>query len=108
MRALRTRLLSHRLGMALSSNARCSPGTHPQEDRRARDKLAVREGRTGYASYVNGTLNLGPGLGEVTAAPVIVCVGGKVLLDGGARDPDQGPAALSYSWLSFRVQSLVR
>jgi hypothetical protein len=35
-------------------------------------------------------------------------VGGKVLLDGGARDPDQGPAALSYSWFSFRVQRLVR
>jgi arylsulfatase B len=47
---------------------------------------------------VNGTLNLGPVIDELTLTPLTVFVGSAITLAGVGRDPDQGPAALSYYW----------
>jgi len=47
---------------------------------------------------VNGTLNVGPVIDELTAAPTKVFVGGEVTLQSDATDPDGAPSALSYYW----------
>jgi len=47
---------------------------------------------------VNGTLNVGPVVDELSVTPVNVFVGKTITLTGVAKDPDQGPAALSYYW----------
>jgi len=47
---------------------------------------------------VNGTLNVGPIIDELTATPLTVFVGGEVKLSGAATDPDGAPSALSYYW----------
>jgi arylsulfatase B len=49
---------------------------------------------------VNGTLNVGPVIDELTLTPVTVDVGGKITLTGVAKDGDEGPAALTYYWSS--------
>ncbi|HYQ14918.1 MAG TPA: sulfatase-like hydrolase/transferase [Polyangiaceae bacterium] len=47
---------------------------------------------------VNGSLNVGPVIDEVTVTPLEVFVGSKVTLNGVASDADNAPAALSYYW----------
>src|SRR6478736_5904562 len=47
---------------------------------------------------VNGTLNVGPVIDELSAAPTKVFVGGEVTLQSDATDPDGAPSALSYYW----------
>ena len=47
---------------------------------------------------VNGTLNVGPVIDELTITPLEVNVGSKITLTGVAKDADQGPAALTYYW----------
>lgn len=47
---------------------------------------------------VTGTLNVGPVIDELTAAPLKVFVGGEVALKSVAKDPDEGPSPLSYYW----------
>jgi len=47
---------------------------------------------------VNGTLNVGPVIDELTVTPLAVKVGSKITLTGVAKDADEGPAALSYYW----------
>jgi len=47
---------------------------------------------------VNGTLNVGPVIDELTATPLTVDVGSKVTLAGVGRDADNGPSPLSYYW----------
>ena len=54
-------------------------------------------GKNGSVS-VNGTLNIGPVLDELTATPTTVFVGGQVTLSSVATDPDEAPSALSYYW----------
>jgi len=54
-------------------------------------------GKNGSVS-VNGTLNIGPVLDELTATPTTVFVGGQVSLSSVATDPDEAPSALSYYW----------
>jgi arylsulfatase B len=56
-------------------------------------------GKTGNGSVtVNGTLNVGPVIDELTLTPLTVFVGGTVTLSAVAHDPDQGPSPLSYYW----------
>ena len=58
-------------------------------------------GSTGNGSVsVNGTLNVGPVIDELTVTPLKVLVGSTITLTGVAKDPDAGPAALSYYWSS--------
>jgi arylsulfatase B len=47
---------------------------------------------------VNGTLNVGPVIDEVTVTPLTVYVGSSVTLTGVGRDPDEAPSPLSYYW----------
>jgi arylsulfatase A-like enzyme len=47
---------------------------------------------------VNGTLNVGPVIDELTVTPLEVNVGSKITLTGVATDADQGPSALTYYW----------
>jgi arylsulfatase A-like enzyme len=47
---------------------------------------------------VNGTLNVGPVIDEVTVTPANVNVGRSITLNGVASDADNAPAALSYYW----------
>ncbi|HYP91116.1 MAG TPA: sulfatase-like hydrolase/transferase, partial [Polyangiaceae bacterium] len=47
---------------------------------------------------VNGSLNVGPVIDEVTVTPLEVFVGSKITLNGVASDADDAPAALSYYW----------
>jgi arylsulfatase A-like enzyme len=47
---------------------------------------------------VNGTLNVGPVIDELTITPLEVNVGSKITLTGAAKDADEGPSALTYYW----------
>ncbi len=47
---------------------------------------------------MNGTLNLGPVVDELTVTPLTVYVGGSVALKGDGQDPDEGPSPLTYQW----------
>jgi arylsulfatase A-like enzyme len=47
---------------------------------------------------VEGTLNVGPVIEEVTVTPSAVNVGRTITLSSVARDPDAAPAALTYYW----------
>jgi len=54
---------------------------------------------TGNGSVsVNGTLNVGPVIDELTVTPLTLNVGSKVTLTGVAKDVDNGPSPLSYYW----------
>jgi arylsulfatase A-like enzyme len=56
-------------------------------------------GSSGNGSVtVNGTLNVGPVIDELTLTPVTVFVGNAITLAGVGRDPDHGPSPLSYYW----------
>ena len=56
-------------------------------------------GSTGNGSVtVNGTLNVGPVVDELSVTPVQVFVGSTVTLTGVARDADNGPSPLTYYW----------
>lgn len=56
-------------------------------------------GTTGNGSVlVNGTLNVGPVVDELSATPVQVYVGSTVTLTGVAKDADNGPSPLTYYW----------
>ena len=56
-------------------------------------------GTTGNGSVtVNGTLNVGPVVDELSASPVQVYVGSTVTLTGVAKDVDNGPSPLTYYW----------
>ena len=57
------------------------------------------DGTTGNGSVtVNGTINVGPVIDELTVTPLKVFVGSTVTLSGVGRDPDEGPSPLSYYW----------
>jgi arylsulfatase A-like enzyme len=47
---------------------------------------------------VNGTLNVGPVIDELTVTPLTVNVGSKIVLKGVSKDADEGPSALTYYW----------
>ncbi len=47
---------------------------------------------------VNANFNTCPVIDELTALPDQVAVGGSITLNASVRDPDSGPAGLSYSW----------
>jgi arylsulfatase A-like enzyme len=47
---------------------------------------------------VNGTLNVGPVIDEVTVTPLTVDVGSTITLIGVGKDADNGPSPLSYYW----------
>jgi arylsulfatase A-like enzyme len=47
---------------------------------------------------VNGTLNVGPVIDELTVTPLSVNVGRTITLESVASDADNAPAALSYYW----------
>src|SRR6478736_7605459 len=47
---------------------------------------------------VNGTLNVGPVVDELTVTPLKVYVGSSVALNGVANDADAGPSPLTYYW----------
>jgi len=47
---------------------------------------------------VNGTINRGPRVDELTVSPLSVFVGGSVKLLARGSDPDGGPAAITYYW----------
>lgn len=56
-------------------------------------------GTTGNGSVsVNGTLNVGPVVDELSATPVQLFVGSTVTLTGVAKDADNGPSPLTYYW----------
>lgn len=58
-------------------------------------------GTTGNGSVsVNGTLNVGPVIDELTVTPLTVFVGSSITLRAVARDGDEGPSPLSYYWSS--------
>jgi len=55
--------------------------------------------KTGNGSVVvNGTIDVGPHVDELTASPLTAYVGGAVKLVGAGSDPDNGPAPLTYYW----------
>jgi arylsulfatase A-like enzyme len=47
---------------------------------------------------VNGSVNVGPVIDELTVTPQSVYLGSAVSLSAVGRDPDESPAALSYYW----------
>jgi arylsulfatase A-like enzyme len=47
---------------------------------------------------VNGKLNIGPVIDELSAAPLTVDVGSSVALTGVGSDADSGPSPLTYYW----------
>ena len=47
---------------------------------------------------VNGSLNVGPVIDELSVTPLNVFVGKSITLTGVAKDLDQGPSALTYYW----------
>ena len=47
---------------------------------------------------VNGTLNAGPVVDQLSVTPLTVFVGKSITLSGVGRDPDNGPSPLSYYW----------
>lgn len=47
---------------------------------------------------VNGTVNVGPVIDELSVTPQNVYVGGSVTLKTTVRDADKGPSSLSYYW----------
>ncbi len=47
---------------------------------------------------VNATLNICPTIDDLTAAPLILKIGGVSTMSVVAHDADNGPAPLSYSW----------
>jgi arylsulfatase A-like enzyme len=47
---------------------------------------------------VNGTLNVGPVIEELTVTPLTVNVGSTIALTGVGKDADNGPSPLSYYW----------
>ncbi|HKO49225.1 MAG TPA: sulfatase-like hydrolase/transferase [Polyangiaceae bacterium] len=54
---------------------------------------------TGNGSVtVNGTLNVGPVIDELTVTPLEVKIGSKITLTGVAKDADEGPSPLTYYW----------
>ena len=56
-------------------------------------------GSTGNGSVsVNGTLNVGPVVDELSVTPVQVYVGSSITLTGVAKDADNGPSPLTYYW----------
>src|SRR6478752_2130395 len=56
-------------------------------------------GSTGNGSVsVNGTLNVGPVVDELSVTPVQVYVGSPITLTGVAKDADNGPSPLTYYW----------
>jgi hypothetical protein len=55
------------------------------------------DSRTGSV-LVNGTLNICPTIGGITATPAEVIVGNTIALAASASDPDNGPSPLSYHW----------
>jgi len=55
--------------------------------------------KTGTGSVVvNGTIDVGPHVDELTASPLTAFVGSAVKLVGAGSDPDGGPAPLTYYW----------
>jgi arylsulfatase B len=70
----------------------------------ARDTTAVTihlrgSGSSGNGSVsVNGTLNIGPVIDELTVTPATVFVGSSISLTAVGRDPDAAPSPLSYYW----------
>ncbi len=52
---------------------------------------------TGSVS-INGTLNVCPVAGGISASPSDIDVGFPVALSAGAQDPDNGPAPLAFQW----------
>lgn len=55
---------------------------------------AVRNG----SISVNGTVNVGPVVDELTVTPQSVFVGSAINLRAVGRDPDESPSALTYYW----------
>lgn len=56
-------------------------------------------GSTGNGNVsVNGTLNVGPVIDELTVTPLKVFVGSTITLTGVAKDADNGPSPLTYYW----------
>ncbi len=53
--------------------------------------------RNGSVS-VNGTVNVGPVIDELTVTPQSVFVGSNIALKAVGRDPDESPSALTYYW----------
>jgi len=47
---------------------------------------------------VNGSLNVGPVIDELTATPLTAFVGNQITLKAVANDPDDGPSPVSYFW----------
>jgi arylsulfatase A-like enzyme len=47
---------------------------------------------------VNGSINVGPFIDELTVSPLTLFVGSSVTLKGVGSDADEGPSALSYYW----------
>lgn len=58
---------------------------------------AAGTGKNGSVS-VNGQLNIGPVIDELTATPLTVNVGSTVSLTGVGSDADSGPSPLTYYW----------
>lgn len=58
---------------------------------------AAGTGKNGSVS-VNGQLNIGPVIDELTATPLTVNVGSSVSLKGVGSDADSGPSPLTYYW----------
>jgi arylsulfatase B len=58
-------------------------------------------GSSGNGSVtVNGTINVGPVIDELTVAPLTVFVGSSIALTGVGSDPDAAPSPVSYYWSS--------
>jgi arylsulfatase B len=62
---------------------------------------AAGTGKNGSVS-VNGQLNIGPVIDELTATPLTVNVGSTVSLTGVGSDADSGPSPLTYYWSTTR------
>ena len=55
------------------------------------------KGRNGSV-IVNGTLNVGPVIDELTVTPLTVDIGSSISLTAAGSDADNGPSPLSYYW----------
>lgn len=60
--------------------------------------ISCSEAASTGSIIVNGTLNLCPTIGGISANPAEVQVGGAIALSAAAQDSDASPSALTYAW----------
>jgi hypothetical protein len=61
-------------------------------------QIHCNEGPSAGSVLLGGSINVCPAISALSAMPAMVTVGSQLALSATAYDPDDGPAALTYSW----------